>query len=56
MALNDIKIKNSKPQNMPYKISDGDGLSQLVNPNGSSSLPRFSSFVLESYAMLNGWS
>ena len=35
MALNDIKIKNSKPQAKPYKISDGDGLSLLVNPNGS---------------------
>ena len=35
MALNDIKIKNSKPQSKPYKISDGDGLSLLVNPNGS---------------------
>jgi integrase len=35
MTLKDMKFKNAKPQAKPYKISDGDGLYLLVNPNGS---------------------
>ncbi len=26
MALTDMKIKNAKPQDKPYKIADGDGM------------------------------
>jgi len=35
MPLTDLKIKNLKPKNKPYKVSDFDGLYVLVNPNGS---------------------
>jgi hypothetical protein len=34
MALTDMKIKNAKPQDKPYKIADGDGLTLIVNPAG----------------------
>lgn len=35
MKLNDAIIKAVKPQDKPYKLSDGDGLVLLVQPNGS---------------------
>ena len=35
MPLTDLKIKNLKPKDKPYKVSDFDGLYVLVNPNGS---------------------
>src|SRR6516225_4066668 len=35
MALSDIAIRAARPQKKPYKIADGDGLTLLVNPNGS---------------------
>ncbi len=35
MALTNIKIKNLKSKERPYKESDGLGLFMLVNPNGS---------------------
>lgn len=34
-GLTDTKIKNAKPKDKPYKLSDGNGLTLLVNPNGS---------------------
>lgn len=33
--LTDIAIRNAKPREKPYKLSDGLGLFILVNPNGS---------------------
>jgi len=35
MPLTDLKIKNLKPKDKPYKVPDFDGLYVLVNPNGS---------------------
>jgi len=35
MALTDTAVRLAKPQKKPYKLSDGGGLSLLVNPNGS---------------------
>ncbi|SFE41147.1 integrase arm-type DNA-binding domain-containing protein [Nitrosomonas sp. Nm166] len=35
MKLNDPIIKAAKPKDKPYKLSDGDGLVLLINPNGS---------------------
>lgn len=35
MALTDIQIKRAKPQDKPYTLNDGQGLSLLINPNGS---------------------
>ncbi len=35
MPLSDIKIKNAKPTDKPYKLSDGEGLYLLIKPNGS---------------------
>jgi len=35
MALSDVKCRNTKPKAKPYKLSDGEGLYLLVNPNGS---------------------
>jgi len=34
MALTDTTIKNAKPKNKPYRLTDGDGLYMLVQPNG----------------------
>jgi integrase len=34
MALTDMKIKNAKPQDKPYKNADGDGLTLIVTPAG----------------------
>lgn len=33
--LKDIQVRNAKPKDKPYKLSDGGGLYLLVNPNGS---------------------
>lgn len=35
MPLTDLKLKNLKPKNKPYKVADFDGLFVLVKPNGS---------------------
>jgi hypothetical protein len=35
MSLTDAKARTLKPAERPYKISDGEGLFLLVNPNGS---------------------
>lgn len=35
MPLSDIAIKSAKPQEKPYKMSDGEGMFLLVSPNGS---------------------
>lgn len=35
MKLSDIAIKNAKPKDKPYKMTDGDGMHLLVSPNGS---------------------
>jgi hypothetical protein len=35
MPLTDTAIRNSKPTDRPYKLSDGGGLHLLVTPNGS---------------------
>ncbi|EHM49910.1 hypothetical protein HMPREF0880_01427 [Yokenella regensburgei ATCC 43003] len=38
MALTDIQIKRAKPQDKPYTLNDGQGLSLLINPDGSKGL------------------
>lgn len=35
MPLTDIAIKNAKPKERPYKLTDGGGLFVLINPSGS---------------------
>lgn len=35
MALNNVQAKNAKPKEKPYKLTDGDGMFLLVQPNGS---------------------
>ena len=35
MAIKDVKFRNAKPKEKPYKVSDEKGLYLLVNPNGS---------------------
>jgi integrase len=35
MALTEIAIRNAKPREKPYKLTDADGLYLLINPNGS---------------------
>ncbi|MBE1162338.1 tyrosine-type recombinase/integrase [Dyella acidiphila] len=35
MALTDTAVRKAKPADKPYKLTDGDGLYLLVNPNGS---------------------
>lgn len=35
MPLSDVAIRNAKPKEKPYKLTDGDGLCLLVNTNGS---------------------
>jgi integrase len=37
MALTELEIKNAKPQEKPYSISDGDGLILLVKESGAKS-------------------
>lgn len=34
MALTDTEAKNAKPQAQPYKLTDGEGMHLLVQPNG----------------------
>ena len=35
MSLSDAKVRNAKPQEKPYKITDGEGMFLLVTPSGS---------------------
>ncbi|GAB5449345.1 tyrosine-type recombinase/integrase [Gymnodinialimonas sp.] len=35
MPLSDTQIRNSKPRDKPFKLSDFDGLHLLINPSGS---------------------
>lgn len=35
MAIKDIKFRNAKPKDKPYKLNDGEGLFMIVNSNGS---------------------
>ena len=35
MALTDIKVRTVKPDDKPFKLTDGEGMHLLVNPNGS---------------------
>ena len=35
MALSDIAIKNYKPKEKQYKVSDRNGMYLLIHPNGS---------------------
>lgn len=35
MALTDIKVRTSKPEEKQYKLTDGNGMHLLVHPNGS---------------------
>ena len=34
-GLNDVRVRNAKPKNKPYKLADGKGLVLLINSNGS---------------------
>lgn len=35
MALTDIKVRTTKPSDKPFKLTDGQGMYLLINPNGS---------------------
>ena len=35
MPHTDLELRRSKPQEKPYTLSDGGGLSILIEPNGS---------------------
>ncbi|AMG98905.1 MAG: tyrosine-type recombinase/integrase [Enterobacter asburiae] len=35
MALTDVKVRNAKPTDKPYKLTDGEGMHLMVHPNGS---------------------
>lgn len=35
MALTDIKVRSVKPSDKPFKLTDGEGMHLLVNPNGA---------------------
>ncbi len=35
MPLTDLELRRSKPKDKPYTLNDGNGLSVLVEPNGS---------------------
>jgi integrase len=35
MALTSLALEKAKPKEKPYKLTDGDGLHLLINPNGS---------------------
>ena len=35
MPMTDAKVRNAKPQDKPYKITDGEGMFLLVAPSGS---------------------
>ena len=39
MPLNDMQIRRAKPEDKPYTLGDGQGLSLLIEPNGSVSIP-----------------
>lgn len=45
MSLTDIQIKRAKPQDKPYTMNDGQGLSLLINPDGQRA--GASAFVLQ---------
>jgi hypothetical protein len=34
MNLTDLTVRNAKPREKPYKLTDGDGMFLLVQPNG----------------------
>ncbi|CAB3806194.1 hypothetical protein LMG28138_05775 [Pararobbsia alpina] len=34
MNLTDLTVRNTKPKDKPYKLTDGDGMFLLVQPNG----------------------
>ena len=34
--LNDLRVRNSKPREKPYRLADGDGLYLYVPPSGKS--------------------
>ncbi|KWF70416.1 tyrosine-type recombinase/integrase [Burkholderia pseudomultivorans] len=34
MNLTDLAVRNAKPKDQPYKLTDGDGMFLLVQPNG----------------------
>ena len=33
MALTDIKVRTTKPSDKPFKLTDGQGMHLLINPN-----------------------
>lgn len=35
MPLTDIQVRNAKAGAAPYKLTDGNGMSLLVHPNGA---------------------
>ena len=35
MAIADMQARNAKAKKVPYKLSDGEGMYLLVQPNGS---------------------
>lgn len=35
MALTDIKVRTTKPSDKPFKLTDGQGMHLLINPNGA---------------------
>ncbi|PDN50178.1 integrase [Salmonella enterica] len=37
MPLNDMQIRRAKPETKAYTLGDGQGLSLLIEPNGSKS-------------------
>ena len=37
MPLNDMQIRRAKPEDKSYTLGDGQGLSLLIEPNGSKS-------------------
>ncbi|MND18365.1 Prophage CP4-57 integrase [compost metagenome] len=37
MPLNDMQIRRAKPEAKAYTLGDGQGLSLLIEPNGSKS-------------------
>lgn len=35
MALSDLKARRAKPEDKAFKLTDGEGIALLVQPNGS---------------------
>lgn len=35
MTLTDIKVRTTKPSDKPFKLTDGQGMHLLINPNAS---------------------